>query len=170
VLLITALASQAADLTKAVSEAEGRKRAAENGLKEIKTRSASPPEQIRAAYKDAATSQNAWLETVCQAVEQGTATAPDVSTAAESAATTLVEWVSVRNRALGLPELTGAVADSVKKSVTRICSRSLGRLGRTTVEPTRRSGHPSPKHSRNVCVGECSRRFRSEKWKQALLS
>jgi len=119
VLLIAALASQAADLNKAVSDAEGRKRAAENGLKEIKTRSASPLEQIRAAYKEAATSQNAWLEAVCQAVEQGTATAPDVSTAAESAATTLVEWVSVRNRALGLPELTGAVADSVKKSVTQ---------------------------------------------------
>ena len=44
VLLITALASQAADLNKAVSDAEGRKRAAENGLKEIKTKSAQPSE------------------------------------------------------------------------------------------------------------------------------
>ena len=38
VVLITVLASQAADVNKALSEAEGRKRAAENGLKEIKSK------------------------------------------------------------------------------------------------------------------------------------
>ena len=68
---------------------------------------------------EAATRQNAWLETVCQAVEQGTASASDVSTAAETAATTLVEWVNVRNSALGLPEMTGAISGSVEKSVAQ---------------------------------------------------
>ena len=119
VLLVAALASQAADLNKAVSEAEGRKRAAENGLKDIKAKSSQPADEIRNAYTKAATSQNVWLDTVCQAVEQATTSAPDVSAAADAAAQTLVEWVSVRNRALGLPELTGATADSVKKSVTQ---------------------------------------------------
>ena len=76
VLLFTALASHAADLNKAVSDAEGRKRAAENGLKEIKIKSTQPSEQIRAAYNEAATRQNAWLETVCQAVEQGDSVGP----------------------------------------------------------------------------------------------
>ena len=119
VMLITVLTSQAADVNKALSEAEGRKRAAENGLKEIKSKSSPPSEQIQTAYMDAATKQNAWLDAVCEAVEQGTASAPDVSSSAEAAATTLVQWVSVRNQALGLPDLTGAVADSVKQSVAR---------------------------------------------------
>ena len=119
VLLVAALASQAADLNKAVSEAEGRKRAAENGLKDIKAKSSQPGDEIRTAYTKAATSQNAWLDAVCRTVEQATTSAPDVSVAADTAAQTLVEWVSVRNRALGLPELTGATADSVKKSVTQ---------------------------------------------------
>jgi hypothetical protein len=118
-LLVVAVTSRAADLGKTIASAEGRKRAAENGLKEIKAKSSQPAEQIRAAYVEAAKKQNAWLDAVCQAVEQGSATAPDVSTAAQSAADSLVEWVNVRNRALGLPELTGTVADSTKKSVVQ---------------------------------------------------
>lgn len=118
-VLITVLVSHAADVNKALSEAEGRKRAAENGLKEIKSKSSQPSDQIQTAYKDAATQQNAWLDAVCQAVDQSAASAPDVSTAAETAATTLVKWVTVRNQALGLPDLTGAIADSVKQSVAR---------------------------------------------------
>lgn len=117
VLLIVAV-SQAADINKAISEAESRKRAAENGLKEIKAK-AQPSEQIRTAYTEAATGQNAWLDLVCQAIEQGATAAPDVAASAQSAATSLVEWVNVRNKALGLPELTGVTADSVKKSVAQ---------------------------------------------------
>jgi hypothetical protein len=56
---------------------------------------------------------------VCQAIEQGAATAPDVSSVAGSAASSLVEWVSARNKALDIPELTGPVAESVKKSVVQ---------------------------------------------------
>jgi hypothetical protein len=118
-LLVVAVTSRAADLGKTIASTEGRKRAAENGVKEIKSKSPQPSEQIRAAYVEAATKQNAWLDVVCQAVEQGSTAAPDVSTAAQSAADSLVEWVNVRNRALGLPELTGAVADSTKKSVVQ---------------------------------------------------
>jgi hypothetical protein len=69
------------------------------------------------AYTEAATRQNAWLDSVCQAVEQSAATAPDVTAAAQTAASSLVEWVSIRNRKIGLQELTGATAESTKKSI-----------------------------------------------------
>jgi hypothetical protein len=117
-LAITVTASQAADLKRALSEAEGRKKAAENGLMEIKSKG-QPSDELRRAYVDAATQQNAWLDAVCGAVEQGTATAPDVSTSAQTAATALVQWVNQRNRVLGLPELRGAIADSVQKKTAQ---------------------------------------------------
>ena len=115
-LLVAAAVGQAADVNKAIGDAEGRKRAAENGLKEIKAK-AQPSDQVRSAYIEAATRQNAWLEAVCQAVEQGAPAAPDVSAPAQSAAASLVEWVNIRNRTLGLAELTAPAADSTKKSV-----------------------------------------------------
>jgi hypothetical protein len=58
-VLVVAGASWAADLDTAIKNTEGRRRAAENGLKEIKTKSAQPSEQIRAAYIEAAAKQNA---------------------------------------------------------------------------------------------------------------
>jgi hypothetical protein len=116
--LIAAATSHAADINKAIAETEGRKRAAENGLKQIKAKG-QPSSEIRNAYAEAATRQNAWLESVCQALEQTGNTAPDVSAAAQSAAASLVEWVNIRNRALGLPELSGAIADSTKKSIAQ---------------------------------------------------
>jgi hypothetical protein len=116
VLVIGASTIRAADLNKTLADTEGRRRAAENGLKQIKAKG-QPPDQIRSAYVEAASRQNAWLDSVCQAIEQGAANAPDVSSSAQSAATSLVEWVNVRNRALGVPELSGAIADSTKKSV-----------------------------------------------------
>ena len=118
VVAIAGIASHAADIKKALAQTEGRKRAAENGLKEIKAKG-QPSEQIRSAYTEASTRQNAWLDSVCQAVEQGGATAPDVSGPAQAAAASLVDWVNVRNRTLGLPELSGAIADSTKKSVVQ---------------------------------------------------
>jgi hypothetical protein len=117
-VLLIALVVQAADISNAITDAESRRRAAENGLKDIKTKSPPPSERIRTAYTEAATRQNAWLDAVCLAVEQGASTAPDVAAMADSAATSLVGWVSVRNKALALPELTGPAADGVKKSVT----------------------------------------------------
>jgi hypothetical protein len=67
VLLVVAVTSEAADLGKTIASTEGRKRAAENGLKEIKSKSPQPSEQIRTAYVEAANKQNAWLDVVCQA-------------------------------------------------------------------------------------------------------
>lgn len=122
------------------TDTEGRRKAAENGVKEIKAKSPQPADQIRTTYAEAAARQNAWLDSVCQAVEQGASTAPDVSTAAQSAATSLVEWVSVRNRALGLPELAGATADGLKKSVIQdlIEIASATWKGNRSADPTKR--------------------------------
>jgi hypothetical protein len=111
------IVSQAANINKALADAEGRRRAAENGLREIKAQSQG--DQVRAAYMEAASRQNGWLDIVCQAVEQPAPTAPDVSSAAQTAASSLIEWVTVRNKALGQPELTGTVADANKTSITR---------------------------------------------------
>lgn len=117
VVLMSVVVGQAANITKAIADAEGRKRAAENGMKEIKTKSPDASQQAQAAYEDAARSQNAWLDAICGALTEGTTTMPDVSSSAQSAATSLVQWVNIRNRALGVAELTEPIADSVKKSV-----------------------------------------------------
>lgn len=117
-LAVAVAVSQAADLKKAMSETEGRKRAAENGLKEIKAKGQAS-EEVRRAYIDAATQQNTWLDSVCGALEQGGSSAPEVSAAAQGAASSLVEWVNHRNRVLGLPELTGAIAEGVKKKTSQ---------------------------------------------------
>ena len=107
----------AADLEKALAGADGRRRAAENGLRQIKAKPPGEIEQIRALYTEAASRNNAWLDIVCQAVQQPSSTAPDVTAAVEPAASTLVAWVSARNRALGVAGLTPAVADAVRTSV-----------------------------------------------------
>ena len=117
VLLIVVTSSYAANVGKAIADAEGRKRAAENGLKQIKMKSPESSEQARSAYEEAAGKQNAWLDSVCGALEGAANVPPNVSGIAESAAKSLVQWVNVRNRALGLPELTGAIAESVQTSV-----------------------------------------------------
>ena len=109
----------AADLDQALREADGRRKAAESGVREIKTKSKDQADQVRSLYAEAASRNNAWLDMVCQSIQQAPSSAPDVSAAVEPAATALVQWVSARNRALGLPELTGPIADSVKKRVTQ---------------------------------------------------
>ena len=118
ILLIAGAVSQAADLNKAIAGTEDRKKAAENGLKQIKAKG-QPTEPVRRAYIDAAGKQNEWLDAITGVIENGSTTPPNVSAAAESAANSLIEWVNLRNRALGLDELKGAVADSVKKSVVQ---------------------------------------------------
>src|SRR4030095_7431732 len=85
----------------------------------IKMKSQQEAEQVRGLYTAAASNNNAWVDVLCEAIEQGAPAAPDVSTVAASAASSLVEWVSARNRALGLPELTGPVGESVKKTVVQ---------------------------------------------------
>lgn len=118
-ILVCISALQAAPLDKSLSETDGRKKAAENGLRQIKMKSQQEAEQVRGLYTAAASNNNVWMDMICQAIEQGAPAAPDVSSAAASAASSLVEWVSARNRALGLPELTGPVGESVKKAVVQ---------------------------------------------------
>ena len=118
-ILVSMSALDAAPLDKSLSETDGRRKAAENGLRQIRMKSQQEAEQVRGLYAAAASNNNAWLDMVCQAIEQGAPAAPDVSGVAGSAASSLVEWVSARNRALGLPELTGPVGESVKNAVVQ---------------------------------------------------
>ena len=116
VLFVSGVAAPAANIDKAIADAQSRRRAAENGLREIKSKVPDQAEDARRAYAMAADGQNAWLEHVCQAVESGTAVA-DVTSTAQTAASTLVAWVAVRNRALGAPVMTNELAEGVKKSM-----------------------------------------------------
>ena len=106
-----------ADVEKALKDADGRRRGAESGLRDIKAKSMEQAEQVRTPYSEAASKNNVWLDAVRQTLQQLGSSAPDVASAAEQAATALVEWVSARNRALGEPEMTAIVADSVKKRI-----------------------------------------------------
>jgi hypothetical protein len=74
---------------------------------------------VRERYSEAAVRNNAWLDAVCQAIQQGSATAPDVATSVEAAAVSLVDWAKLRNRALGIPDMNEAAAASVKRMVVR---------------------------------------------------
>lgn len=107
----------AADLNKSIQDTESRRKAAESGLHQIKTKSASDAQTVRAAYDEAATQNNAWAEQVVQALTQPSPAAPDVASIADKAASTFVAWVAVRNRSLGEFELAGPAADAVKKKV-----------------------------------------------------
>jgi hypothetical protein len=118
-ILVAISALNAAPFDKSLSETDGRRKAADNGLRQIKMKSQQEAEQVRGLYTAAASNNNAWVDMVCQAIEQGAPAAPDVSGVAGSAASSLVEWVCARNRALGLPELRGSVGESVKKAVTQ---------------------------------------------------
>jgi hypothetical protein len=120
VALVAADGVHAADVTKATTEAESRRKAAENGVKEIKTKSPQLSDDVRKAYAEAALRQNAWLDSACQAVEHGASAVPDVSAAAQSAATSLVECVVIRNQQLGVAaDLAGPAAEGVRKSVAQ---------------------------------------------------
>ena len=114
IVAVAGVILQAADFNKALADTEGRRRAAENGLRAIKTKSPALGDQVRAAYTKAATDQNAWLEMVCQGSEKSGSAESDMTAAAEAAATSLVAWVAARNRALAETELAGAAADTAK--------------------------------------------------------
>lgn len=57
------------------------------------------------------------VDAVYGAIEQGASSAPDVAAIAEPAASSLVEWVGGRNKALALPDLTVANADAARKQI-----------------------------------------------------
>jgi hypothetical protein len=118
ILFVSGVAAHAANIEKTIADAQSRRRAAENGLREIKSKVPDRSEDARRAYATAADGQNAWLEQVCQTVESGAAAA-DVASTAQTAASTLVAWVAVRNRALGVPVMTNEIAESVKKSMVQ---------------------------------------------------
>ena len=117
-LLVCSVVGYAANIDKAITDAEGRRRAAENGLREIKTKSHNSIEEVHSAYSAAAASQNAWLDQVCKAIEDGSA-ATDITSTAQSAAASLIAWVATRNRALGVPVMTKELEDGAKGSIAR---------------------------------------------------
>jgi hypothetical protein len=130
VLLVASMGAHlaAAPIDRALKEADGRRQAAENGVRDIKAKSEGPAEYVRSAYEEAASRNNAWLETTCQAVQTGPASALDMTASADAAATALIQWVAARNRALGLAELSTAVGDSLKKQIVQ----DLGEITRST--------------------------------------
>jgi hypothetical protein len=116
VAIVLGAVIEAADIGKALAEAESRRRAAENGVQEIQRKSPPNAAELRSAYTDAEPSNNAWLDALVRSLEQSTA--PEVAMA-ESAAKSFVAWVTVRNRALGEPEITAAVGEGVRKGVVQ---------------------------------------------------
>jgi len=118
-VVLAASGASAADFGKSLRETEGRRRAAENGLRQIKSKAAQLAEQIKETYTKAASEQNAWLDLVVDSVRSRAATTPDVGAVAERAGATLVSWVAARNRVLGEPELAGTIADAVRKGVVQ---------------------------------------------------
>ena len=115
--LLAGTAITAADLNKSIADTESRRRAAESGLKQIKTKSATDAQKVHVAYDEAAKQHNAWLAAVSQGIEQAGSTAPNVDSVSGEAALAFVAWVAARNRALGEFELAGAAAEAVKKKV-----------------------------------------------------
>ena len=118
-LLVTGAILQAADVDKAIAAAESRRKGAESSMREIAGKSTAAVEQARAAYTAAAAQQNAWLDLVCEAIEAGSTTAPDVSAASQAATAALMNWVAVGGEALELPALSDSVAAGLRKSVTQ---------------------------------------------------
>ena len=108
VIVAAATLAHAADIKNAVAEAEGRKRAAENGAREIRAKSIPDAEQVKALYTAAASANNAWVE----ALSGGNVAAAEA--AASPAASALVKWVAARNRVLGVAALTDTVAASAE--------------------------------------------------------
>ena len=119
VLLTAGAALQAANIDKAIADAESRRRGAEDSLREILAKSDKQIDQARISYTNAASSQNAWLDLVCQTTESGSAAAPDVTAASQAAATAIMDWVAVGGEALGLPALKTSLAAGLKKSITQ---------------------------------------------------
>jgi len=114
-LFISTAVNAAGD--RAIADAESRRRGAESSLREVLTKSSASVDEARKAYTSAATSQNAWLDLVLQAVDQRTVTQPDVTAASQTATAALMEWVAVGGKALGLPPLSSSMEKGLRKSV-----------------------------------------------------
>lgn len=112
-ILFAAALAEALSLDQAITAAEGRRRAAENGVKAITAKSAGDDTAVKAAYEEAMSANNAWLDATVTAVKQGRVI-DGAQPSATEAASTLVAWVAARNRALGEPILAGAVASAVE--------------------------------------------------------
>jgi hypothetical protein len=158
IVAVAGVILQAADFNKALVDTEGRRRAAENGLRAIKTKSPALGDQVRIAYTKAATEQNAWLEMVCQGVEQSSSSEANMTVAAEAAATSLVAWVAARNRALGETELAGASADTAKTWVH-------GNLTEIAAEVWRRNRTAS-QQQRERASADLKKRLLWKSWEQ----
>ena len=119
VILVMAAFAPAADLTKATSDAEGRKKAAESGARTIRAK-AVQVDGPRELYMASASAHNAWLDATKALIDKGgsdTGQDSAVSDAAGKAAAALVKWVAGRNAALGEPVLSGKTADSVEARI-----------------------------------------------------
>ena len=116
IVVVAAAMAHAADIGKALADAEARRRAAEAGVQQVQPKLGTDGSEVRMAYAEAATAQNAWLDAVIQSFDKGTA--PDAALA-EAAAKSLVAWVNVRNRTLGQPEMTAGVAEGVRKGIVQ---------------------------------------------------
>ena len=104
---------------KQMAAAEGRRRTAETGVKAIKSKQAASLDQARTAYTTAMTDQNAWLDLTVRAVKEGPATAPDAARLAETAASSLLAWATVRVGLLGEGSISPAAAESTKSAIVR---------------------------------------------------
>ena len=118
VLILGALL-QAANIDKAIADAESRRKGAESSLREIMAKSDPQIDQARTSYTTAASSQNAWLDLVCNTIEQGATAAPDMIGPSQAAATALMDWVAVGGKVLGLPVLKDSVAKDLQKAFTQ---------------------------------------------------
>jgi hypothetical protein len=98
----------------------------------MKTKSREQAERVRPLYSEAAARNNAWLDVVCQAIQHGASTASDVSASVEPAASALVQWVSARNRALGVSELAPPIGDALKKRVIADLTAIAGETWKAT--------------------------------------
>jgi hypothetical protein len=106
-------------LATSLGQTEGRRQTAETGVREIKKKSAEAGEQVRERYREAEVRHNAWLDVVSQSIQQNAAKPPDIGAAVEGASTAFIEWVKVRNRALGTAEPNDAAIAAVKRTIVR---------------------------------------------------
>ena len=118
-LIVAGVATYAADIDRVIADAESRRKGAEASMREIAAKGDAQVDQAKAAYTQAATQQNAWLDLVVQAVEQDAPAAPDVTAASQSATAALMNWIAVGGRALKLPALNDSTAAGLSKAFAR---------------------------------------------------
>jgi hypothetical protein len=158
-VFVLALASlvNAADLRKATTDAEGRKRAAENGVRAIKSKAPQQADSAKELYLAAATAHGAWLDVTKTLVDKGESDSA-ASDAAGRAAAALVKWVAARNAALGEPVLAGKTAETIEASVRQ------GLIDISLETARRQRGANANKKSQ--AVSDLSNRLRWKDWNE----